>query len=128
MANNTEYKSPQIGMGEPVGEEAAKIQALWQRFAKFAKTRKFKIIAAALVLIIAIIIALAVILQIPAKPKPPQTAPTPTPIVFPTETPVTQLPPHSQEATKLGEELEKTIYNNPDLVFPSLDWKITLQE
>jgi len=127
MANNTEYKSPQIGMGEPVGEEAAKIRALWQRFAEFAKTRKFKIIAAVVVLIIGIIIALAVILQIPAKPKPPQTAPTPTPIVFPTEKPGSQLPPHSQEATKLQDVLEKTIYNNPDLAFPSFDWKITLQ-
>lgn len=126
--NNTEYKSPQIGMGEPVEEEVEKIASLWEKFRGFAKTRKFKIIATATILLIGIIIALAVILQIPPKPVPPPTFPTPTPIALPTKSPTSELPPHSKEAKILSEELEKIIYDAPDLSFPTLDWKITLQE
>ena len=123
---NNNFSSPKIGMGEPVAEEVDKIRNIWERFKNFAKTPKFKILAVLSVLIIILIIAIAVIAQIPDKPVPPTPPVTPTPIVFPTESPSTNLAPLSSESAVLAKELHGLLFNNPDFFFPLLDWKISL--
>lgn len=117
----------QIGMGEPVQEEVEKIRSFWEKFSSLAKTKKFILVVLIVLLVAASIITIAVISQIPPKPVPPELAPTPTPIT-PTEAPLSLLPPLSSEAATLTKELQKLLYDDPNLSFPALDWQITLQK
>lgn len=124
--NDNNFSSHKIGMGEPVAEEVDKIRNTWEKFKNFAKTPKFKILAGIGVLIIILIIVIAVIAQIPANPKPPAPPLTPTPIASPTESPSINPQPISSESATLAKELHGLLFNNPDLSFPLLDWKISL--
>lgn len=117
----------QIGLGDPIGEEIEKIKKFWQSFKNFAATKKFVVLVSLLGVLVILIVVIAVIAQLPRKLMPPKPVITPTPITFPTPTPVVVFQPLSTEAANLSKELEGLIYDEPNLSFPNLDWKINLK-
>ncbi len=117
----------QIGLGDPIGEEIEKIKAFWQNFKQFAKTKKFILLASLVVVLLVLIGIIAILSQIPPKPVPPKTITTPMPITFPTPTPEDIPRPLSAEAASLSKQFGELNYNDPNLAFPELDWKINLK-